>query len=321
MIEERQTMDEAIDSAFDVEEQSVSPEPEPTPDTPEETPAEETKASEPAEETPLETDELTEHLTPEQIAEMRKDPRLDSIYRGLMKKFTPATQELSQLRRLFGAIQDPGTRKQALKALGAVVGAEIELREEEKREQQEQASQIADNLSEEWSKVVGPEAAELLRPLIEKTAQAAIAGQFQPLQQATVALQQDARNRQAQAQVAQFKAFAETEGWKVTPEVEAKMFALGQELQPAKPIETVDQGVSHLKMLYKLATADEALSNAEKRVLERMDKAAKSVEPARGVSSANRESKSRIKPGMSLDEALDIAVEEETAGLRAAPSF
>lgn len=126
----------------------------------------------------------------------------------------------------------------------------------------------------------------------------------------------DARGRQAQSQVAQFKATATEKGWEITPEVEARMTELGQQLMPARQIETVEGGVKHLEMLYKLATADTAEAVAEKRVLDRMQKAAQSAEPARGVPSAGREDRSKITPEMDLNAALEVAVSEAVAESR-----
>ena len=48
----------------------------------------------------------------------------------------------------------------------------------------------------------------------------------------------------------------------------------------------------------------------EKRILERMKKAAQSAEPARGVPSTGREKRSNITKEMSLNEAMDVAFQE-----------
>ena len=102
-------------------------------------------------------------------------------------------------------------------------------------------------------------------------------------------------------------------GWSVTPQIEAKMAELGQQILPASPIESVEAGVKHLERLYRLATADTAEADAEKRILERMNKAAQTAEPARGVSSVGRDKRSNITKDMSLNEALDVAMEETLA--------
>jgi hypothetical protein len=94
------------------------------------------------------------------------------------------------------------------------------------------------------------------------------------------------------------------------------MVELGQQVLPAKPIDSVQAGVRHLERLYRLATADTAESDMEKRILERMNKAAQSAEPARGVPSTGREKRSNITKEMSLSEALDVAMQEATSNLR-----
>lgn len=133
------------------------------------------------------------------------------------------------------------------------------------------------------------------------------------MQQATQALQLDAKARQAQAQIAQFRARAAEKGLVVTPEVEQKMTQLGQQLLPAQPIETVEDGVRHLEMLHTLATADARQAAASKEVLDRMEKAAATAEPTRGVPSSGQERKSANLDNMTWDEAFDTAIEEARA--------
>ncbi|RPJ24833.1 MAG: hypothetical protein EHM35_16030 [Planctomycetaceae bacterium] len=305
----------ALDAAFDEakgapETAQSAPEPEASPaptgtDVPEGTePAAAQPAAEPDEPT---GDVLLDKLTPEQIGELKKDPRLKAIYKGLMSSYTPKMQQFSEQAKLWDSLNNEGTRRQAVEALARAVGLQIQPTDQPQREQ---AAAVADGISSEWANVVGPEAAQLLRPLIEKTALAAVNGTLQPLQQATEYLQMDARGRQAEAQVSQFRSAAQSKGWELTPEVEAKMAELGQQILPARAIESVQDGVKHLERLYRLATADTAEAQAEKRILERMNKAAQSAEPARGVPSTGREKRSNVTSGMSFSDAWDVAIQE-----------
>jgi hypothetical protein len=169
---------------------------------------------------------------------------------------------------------------------------------------------MEDPVAKMWSDAVGPEAAAILRAAVEKTALAAVQGTLQPLQQASEYLQMDARSRQAEAQVGSFRAHCQKNNWEITPQIESKMYQLGQQILPARPIESVEEGVKHLERLYLLATADGQEAAIEKRVLERMNKAAQSAEPARGVPSTGREKRSNITKDMNLTEAMDAAFEE-----------
>lgn len=304
----------AIDTAF--EETLTSPEPSSThaaepaeQEAPAESEAATPAAPEKTEEEPT-GDVLLDKLTPDQIAEIKKDPRLRAIYKGLMSSYTPQMQQLAEARRMWDALNNPQTQRQAVEALARATGLQLQPTDQPQRDQ---AAAVADSISDEWSKVVGPEAAQLLRPLIEKTALAAVNGTLGPLQQATEYLQMDARSRQAEAQVSQFRSAASKQGWEVTPEVEAKMAELGQQILPARPIESVEDGVKHLERLYRLATADRAEAAVEKRVLERMQKAAQTAEPARGVPSTGRERRTNITKEMSLNEAMDVAMQEVLA--------
>jgi len=255
-------------------------------------------------------DVLLDKLTPDQIAELKKDPRLKAIYKGLMSSYTPRMQQLSEAEKMYQALTNDSTRRQAVEALARATGIELKPTDEPQRQQ---AAEVADSISEDWSKVVGPEAAAMLRPLIEKTALAAVNGTLQPLQQATQYLQMDARSRQAEAQTSQFKALASEKGWTLTPEVESKMAMLGQQFRPAKAIESVSEGVEYLSGLYRLATADTNDSAAERRVLDRMKKAAQTAEPTRSVPSVGRK-ESSIPRGTSLNDALEIAVAQALEG-------
>lgn len=306
----------ALSTAFD--EAVASPEPTSTTTGGESAPAERETTAEPEPEKAPEAaaapqeeeptgDVLLDKLTPDQLAELKKDPRLRAIYKGLMSSYTPKMQALAEQQRLWDSLNNPETRRNAVEALARAVGLDIQPTDQPQRDQ---AAAVADGISDEWSKVVGPEAAQLLRPLIEKTALQAVQGTLQPLQKASEYLQMDARSRQAEAQVSQFRASCQKNGWEVTPQIEAKMAELGQQILPAKGIETVEDGVKHLERLYRLATADGQEAAIEKRVLERMNKAAQSAEPARGVPSAGRERRSNITKDMNLNEAMDAAFEE-----------
>lgn len=252
-------------------------------------------------------DVLLDRLTPAQIENLKKSPEGRAIYRGLMQSYTQKMQKFSEQERLWDALNNPQTQRQAVEALARSVGLEFKPSDQPQREK---AAEVADSISEEWSKVVGPEAAQLLRPLIEKTALQAVNGTIAPLQQASEALQMDARSRQAEAQVSQFRSLAQSKGWELTPQVEAKMAELGQQILPAQPIQSVEDGVKHLDRLYRLATADGQEAAIEKRILERMNKAAQTAEPGRGVPSTGREKRTNITKDMSLNEAMDVAFQE-----------
>lgn len=265
------------------------------------------KTEQPVEET---GDPLLDKLTPEQIAEIKADPRLRALYKGLMSSYTPKMQALAEQQKLWDALNNPDTKQRAVAALAASVGLEIKPTDAPQREQ---AAAVADNISDEWSKVVGPEAAQMLRPLIEKTALAAVQGTLEPMKQAADFVYRDAASRQSEAQVSQFRALAQKEGWELTPQIEAKMAQLGMQYRPAQPIQTVEQGVEFMKNLYRMAD-DGQESRIEKRILERMKKASEEAEPGRGVPSTGREKRTNITKDMDLAESLDVAFAEAVEG-------
>ena len=317
----------AMNTAFDEETGksapvSTSSEPEPVESASEarETTSEPDKAAEGAVQTAPDAkdeeptgDVLLDKLTPEQIAHLKTSPEGRAVYRGLMQSYTQKMQRFSEQERLWDALNNPASQRQAIEALARSVGLQIQPHD---LPQREKAAEVADSISDEWSKVVGPEAAQLLRPLIEKTALQAVNGTIAPLQQASEALQMDARGRQAEAQVSQFRSLAQSKGWELSPQIEAKMAELGQQILPAQAIQSVDDGVKHLDRLYRLATADGQEAVIEKRILERMSKAAQTAEPGRGVPSTGREKRTNITKEMNLNEAMDVAFSELGLGNR-----
>lgn len=255
-------------------------------------------------------DPLLDRLTPEQIAEIKADPKLRALYKGLMSSYTPKMQALAEQQKLWDALNNPDSRQEAVAALARAVGLQIQPTDAPQREQ---AAAAADKISDEWSKVVGPEAAEMLRPLIEKTALAAVQGTLEPMKQAADFVYRDAASRQSEAQVSQFRALAQKEGWELNPQIEAKMAQLGLQYRPAQPIQTVEQGVEFMKYLYRMAD-DGQESRIEKRILERMKKASEEAEPGRGVTSTGREKRTNITKDMDLMESLDVAFNEAVEG-------
>jgi len=303
----------ALSSAFD--EAIAAPAPASTPSAPEPEPVEAAPAPENVEAAPVETpkeeeptgDVLLDKLTPEELAAVKQDPKLRKIYAGLMKSYTPKMQELSEQKKLWDALNNPDTKRSAIEALAAATGIELKPTDQPQRDA---AAKVADALAAKWAAVVGPEAAEQLRPLMEETALAAVQGTLQPLKQASEYLQEDARNRQAEAQTSQFGSLAKEKGWTIDSEIEAKMVEIGQQVLPAKPISTVTDGVRHLERLYRLATADQLEANTEKRILERMNKAAAEAEPSRANPSSGREKRSNITEKMDLGQSIDAAFQD-----------
>ena len=256
-------------------------------------------------------DVLLDKLTPDEIAAIKSDPKLRKVYAGLMRSYTPKMQEIAEKQRLWDALNNPDTRRQATEALARAAGFQIA---PEPVQGQDKAEQVADGISEEWSKVVGPEAAQLLRPLIEKTALMAVQGTLAPLQADVEAGRMESRGRQAEAQISTFKADAEKRGIKITPQIEQRMAQLGLKHRPSEPFKTTEEGVEFLENMRILAMKDTLEADIEKRILDRMKIAAQSAEPGRGVPSTGREKRTNITREMSLNEALDVAMKETLAG-------
>lgn len=325
----------ALDSAFEEERSTPAPEAPSTPSEPSpeatepaaaETPEEPEEAAQAAPEAAQDEDVLLERLTPEDIVELKKTEHGRRVYKGLMQSYTQKMQKLAerdrqiqQYEQLWNALNNPATQRQAVEALAKATGIQVAPGQTEQK-QAEQASQIADKIQAKWDQLIGPEAAAQFRPVVEDTIKFALSAQIEPLQKAIETQQElqrrDMAMKQADAQLQQFMTFADKEGWKVSKDVEKRMTELGQQLRPAKAFETVEEGVGFLKQLYRLATADTSEADTEKRILARMNKAAQTAEPARGVPSAGKSKPSGITKEMSLNEALDVAMQETLAERR-----
>ena len=142
-------LNSALDSAFEEERDSpgqneaapAAPEPEPAEASEPEAEAKPESAAQPAPADDEPTgDVLLDKLTPDQIAELKKDPRLRSIYKGLMSSYTPKMQQFAEQARLWEALNNQETRRGAVEALARAVGLEIKPTDEPQREQARQVS-------------------------------------------------------------------------------------------------------------------------------------------------------------------------------------
>jgi hypothetical protein len=86
-------------------------------------------------------DVLLDKLTPDQLSELKKDPRLRAIYKGLMSSYTPKMQALAEQQRLWDSLNNPETRRTAVEALARAVGIDIKPTDQPQREQ---AAAVAD---------------------------------------------------------------------------------------------------------------------------------------------------------------------------------
>ena len=70
-------------------------------------PAPEAVAAKPEEKLEETGDPLLDKLTAEQIAEIKADPRLRALYKGLMGSYTPKMQALAEQQKLWDALNNP----------------------------------------------------------------------------------------------------------------------------------------------------------------------------------------------------------------------
>jgi hypothetical protein len=161
----------------------------------------------------------------------------------------------------------------------------------------------------------------MLRPLIEKTALAAVQGTIQPMKQSVEQFELEARARQSDAQISQFRTKAKEKGWTLNDEIEGQMVKIGNQITPTRfnsvtgqievaPFATSEEGVAFLERCYRLATYDNVVAETQKQIAERTSKNQAETEPSRGIPSTGREKRSNITKEMNLNESMDAAFEE-----------
>jgi hypothetical protein len=296
----------AISSAVQSATKEVSGEPEaPTP-TPTEEPAKDepkVEAEEPSKDEPSE--EEFWNPTAEELAAIDKNPELKKVYRSMQRGLTQKTQKLAEFRkeveeRVKIADWIQSEPEKAIRALAAATG--LTLAQAEKKLEE---AKVVDDLEKEWGDTVGPEAAKLLRPLFEKTAEALIAKTVAPYREQTEALARAAAERGIAASLREFGASVVERGEEWDEELQGEMAQITQSITPADDATIED----YLATVYDVAIARRSRARTARENLARLKRVKGEAEPTTTSRPAPK-GEERVTVDMSDKDAIALAVKQ-----------
>lgn len=242
-----------------------------------------------------EDDDLNFTVTKEELEAIKKDPVLSKLYKSMQRGATQKYQQIASQRRILDEYQrDPeGFTRRLAQYHGLQLATPPP---------PTPAGEAVDEVMQEMEGLFGPEAARALKPVFEKLVGNVLQREITPIKEQQEVMRMVGAAKQAEALTGTFRAKHPD----VTPDIEAKMVELGQRFQPADSMDPVE----YLESLYLLATAGKVKAETSKQVVERMRKAAESVEPRKSVPASSVPQSTKVKPGMDFDDAFDAAWEE-----------
>jgi hypothetical protein len=253
----------------------------------------EVKPAQPTDKTADEPQETVENedalLTPDEIAKLTGTVKAQ--YDRMNKAFTTKTTALAQQRKAMeewnplieGLKNNPAeTLQQVAKQLGFTL-------------MKAEAKAIVDDLPEEW---------QFMKPVFEqreKALEAKIRTELEPVKEAHKAMAVKAAAAETQSTIEAFT--AKHPGWE---KHEAKMLELGAMFVPAPGSKITD--AEYMEHLFKLATADVTEAERTKKVVDKINKAAASIEDRTSGISKERVVHTLPPPGKrSLKDAYEAA--------------
>ena len=278
----------------------ADPTPDPTPK-PEPTPA---KVEEP------EPEEEFFNPTAAELALIEQSPELKKAYRALRKGFTEKTTALAKERKELKERADIAdwvqqNPEKAARRLAELSGLSIAEARAEVREAKDTIAEATDDLTKLWKEKVGDDAAPILRPLIEQTAQAVAEKLIAPFRAQTEELTTAAQRRGIAASVSEFGATVIQQGGEWSEEIQTEMAELSNKISPAKDA-TVEE---YLGALHDIITTRHARSQTTRANLTRLRRIRDEAEPV-NPSRPSPKSEEAITHDMSDKDAVAIAVRQ-----------
>lgn len=257
------------------------------------------------------TDEadIFDNLTPEQYAEIKANPALNTLRKSLMRGYSEKTAEHSQLVQLGQSYQKNPVA--VLKAMAQHLGMQVVDGAAAPAAAAAAAAPAAVDPGQELENLFGPQIGPKVRAVFDKWAEARIGGAVTPMRDTLgrVVSQSEAARMQAEEQ--SFK----TRHKDVSPQVEAEIVALGNsgkivpgDMSPSEYLDTLYDVVMARRAR---AAAKTAGKTASVKLAKRIEANRRDREPV-GVSGRGGSVKkvSRIPEARSISEALDMAMAE-----------
>jgi hypothetical protein len=252
---------------------------------------------------------LFEQLTPEQLIAIKKDPQLSVLYKQMSRAFTKKSMGVSEAIKLQEAfVKDP---EGVLTALARLRGLELKRPGEATpgdKKAEESKLALATKKVEALFDKPGKESEGVgakVRAILDEYIGAMLDEKTAPLSGTLAKVVNAGEMARMMNEEVAWQTRHQDE---LTPEIEAKVIALGE----ANKIQPGDMTPSeYLDTLLEIVTAREAKQTARTALARRIQKNRDDEEPTRGVGAKGGvKPASRVQPGMSLSEAFAAAEAE-----------
>jgi hypothetical protein len=233
-----------------------------------------------------------ENVTPEQLAAIKANPELNTLYKSLVRGYTKKSMALGQERQIIEAFKRDPDR--VLEAIALQRGLEVRRRDAAPEQRQDPGAEI--------EALFGPEAGPHVRQAFEKLADA----RTTPLKNVLGGV---VRQAETARMVSEERSFSARHEDVLTPEIEAQVVALGDS---GRFVPGDDQSpADYLDTLLEIVLAKQATRTAQRTLANRIARNRNDEEPRRGVGSKGGvRPTTRIKPTMSLAQGFEIAQQE-----------
>jgi hypothetical protein len=234
-----------------------------------------------------------EEVTPEQLAAIKANPELNTLYKSLVRGYTKKSMALGQERQLIEAFKKDPDR--VLEAIALQRGLEVRRRDAAPEQRQPDPGA-------EIEALFGPEAGPHVRQAFEKLADARTA----PLRNALGGV---VRQTETSRMITEEQSWQTRHEDVLTPEIEAEVVKLGNS-EKFVPGDDTSPG-EYLDTLLEVVLSKQATRTAQRTLANRIARNRNDEEPKRGVGSKGGvRPTTRIRPGMSLAQGFEIAQQE-----------
>lgn len=248
--------------------------------------------------------------TAEELAAIEADPKLQKVYKSMQRGLTKKSQEISAAAKANEEAigfanwfkSDPA---KAAREIAAHVGLTVA---EVKKDREEAEERVVDALEEKWAKTIGPEAAKLLRPLIEETAAAVAQNVMDPIKATVEPIARAAQEQGTSATVREFGASLVEQGHDWDDSIQQEMADISKLIEPA-----VDENgekipmPQYLDVLYNAVMAKRNRQSSVKGNLDRLRRIRAEAEPVGSLKPAPV-AEERVTVDMKDNEAIALAV-------------
>jgi hypothetical protein len=243
--------------------------------------------------------------TAEELAAIEANPELKKVYKSLQKGFTKKTTELKGVRKtLEERAKVADWIEQDPEAVARII-AETRGFKLSKAEVAEVKTEAVDTIEKEWAVKVGPEAAKLLRPLIEKTVSGVLKQEVEPMKAQLAEVNKAAQERGIASAVHSFEATVQSEGEDWDDDIQAEMASRIGRLEPGRDV-TIDQ---YLRDIYDGVIAQRLRLARAKGTRDRLRRIREEQEPTVTAKAPPAEAK-RITTDMKDKDAIALAVQQ-----------